>query len=115
MSSTNDRNKISNRSAASDAHLRVEVLAFKPHVKNTMKGWLDLALPAVGLKLLGCTLHEKNGSRWIGLPAREYQDNGVRRWAPIVDTLSKEAREALQKAALAALDAHESVERTNNI
>jgi len=114
MPSVNENNH-SNWSRAMYPDLRVEVLAFKPHVKNTMRGWVDLALPAVGLKLLGCTLHEKNGSRWIGLPAREYQDNGVRKWSPIVETVSKEAREALQKAALAALDAHEGVERTNNI
>ena len=114
MPNINERNKNSNSSTALSADLRVEVLAFKPHLKNTMQGWVDLALPAVGLKLLGCTLHEKNGSRWIGLPAREFQDTGLRKWAPIVETVSKEAREAFQKAALAALKRHEFAEGGNS-
>jgi hypothetical protein len=96
------------------AGLRVEVLAFKPYVKNTMQGWVDLLLPSVGIKLVGCTVHQKNGSRWIGLPAREYQDGGVRKWAPIVENVSKGAREAFQQAALAALDGFQFAEGANS-
>jgi len=54
-------------------NIEVEATGFKPFRKNTLRGFVDLALPAVGLVLLGCTLQEKNGSRWIGLPARPYQ------------------------------------------
>src|SRR5215472_11166187 len=72
--------------------LRVQVISFKPHVKNTLRGFCDLALPSVGLKINGATLHEKEGSRWITMPARPYEKDGATMWAPIVEFDSKEAR-----------------------
>ena len=90
--------------------MEVEATGFKPFRKNTLRGFVDLALPAVGLVLLGCTLHEKNGSRWIGLPARPYQnDQNQICWAQIIDHTSKEARQAFQRAALAAVEELEKV------
>jgi hypothetical protein len=56
--------------------------------------------------LHGCTVHEKNSSRWIGLPAKQYEKDGSKTWAPLVEFASKEARERFQASALAAFDAY---------
>ena len=85
--------------------LQVKVVSFKAHVKNTLRGFCDLALPTVGLKINGATLHEKNGSRWITMPARPFEKDGATVWAPIVEFDSKEARLAFQTAVLEAIDA----------
>jgi hypothetical protein len=81
------------------------VLQFRAFEKNTLRGFLSLELPS-GMILHGCTLHEKNGSRWVGVPAKEYEKDGTKTWAPLVEFTSKEAREKFQACALAAFDAY---------
>jgi hypothetical protein len=87
------------------AALRVEVTSFKPHVKNTLRGFCDLALPPVGLEINGTTLHEKNGSRWITMPARPDEKDGATVWAAIVEFDSKKVRLTFQTAFLEGIDA----------
>jgi hypothetical protein len=79
------------------------VREWRPYQKNTLVGFLSIEL-TTGLILHGCTLHEKNDSRWIGMPAKQFQKDGRTTWAPQVDFVSKEAREKSQAAALAAVD-----------
>ena len=81
------------------------VREWKPYAKNTLIGFLSLELPG-GMVLRGCALHKKNSSRWSGLPAGEYEKHGNKTWTPLVEFVSKEAREKFQAAALAAVDRH---------
>jgi hypothetical protein len=81
------------------------VREWRPYQKNTLVGFLSLELPS-GLVLHGCTLHQKNGSRWIGMPAKSFEKDGATTWAPLVEFASKEARERFQTAALEALDGY---------
>jgi hypothetical protein len=79
---------------------------WKPFRKNTMQGSLDLVLPS-GIILRGCTLHEKNGDRWIRMPARSYtNDSGATTWVTTVEFASKEAKRRFQETALEAVDRH---------
>lgn len=77
---------------------------FEPRVKNTLRAIFTLDLPS-GLRFIGCTLHEKEGSRWIGLPAQSYiGQDGAKKWKPIVEFTNKTARDRFQAAALDAID-----------
>jgi hypothetical protein len=76
-----------------------------PYAKNSLVGFLSLELPS-GMILHGCTVHQKDGSQWVGLPAKQYEKGSERTWAPLVEFDSKDAREKFQSAALAALDAY---------
>ena len=79
---------------------------WKPFEKNTLRGFLSLELPS-GMIIHGCTVHEKNGARWIGLPARQFQKpDGEKSWSPLIEFVSKDSREKFQAAALAAVDSH---------
>ena len=78
---------------------------WKPFERNSLRGFLSIELRS-GMILHGCTLHEKNGSRWVGLPAKEYTKEGERAWVPLVEFASKEVRQAFQEQALAAFDAY---------
>src|SRR5262249_58981578 len=73
-------------------HIEVTATAFKPYAKNTLIGFVDLMLPSIGLTISGCTVHEKGESRWIGLPGRPYTENGVTKYANILDFPDKDAR-----------------------
>ena len=88
----------------------IEILNFKPFSKNTLHGFLDLKMTQMGLEVRGCTYHEKNSKRWIGLPARSYEDeNGKTTWALILK-FDDEHHWSFQEAALSALDEYR---RTN--
>jgi DNA-binding cell septation regulator SpoVG len=79
------------------------VREFKHFQKNTLQAFLSLELTS-GMVLHDCTLHEKNGSRWIGMPARQYEKSaGEKSWMPLIEFASKEHREKFQAAALAAI------------
>jgi hypothetical protein len=41
------------------------------HEKKSLRGFFTATLPS-GLVLHDLTLHERNGERWIGFPAREW-------------------------------------------
>jgi hypothetical protein len=81
---------------------QARILGFKPFEKNTLRGFFDIEL-ASGLILRGCTLHEKNGRRWVGLPAKPYgTDTGAQSWAAIVDFRDKRTAARFQELATAA-------------
>jgi hypothetical protein len=66
-------------------------------LKKTHYGFFDIEL-ASGLILRCCTLHEKNGRRWVGLPAKPYTANdGGQTWAAIVDFRDKQASSRFQE------------------
>jgi hypothetical protein len=53
--------------------------------KGALIGFFDVELPS-GMKLNGCTLLEKDGKRWIGLPSKEWvKGDGTKSWVPIVE------------------------------
>jgi hypothetical protein len=78
---------------------------FRPFSRNTLQGFCTLLLPS-GLRLHDCTLHEKEGKRWVGLPSRPYKDeSGRQKWSAVVDIPDYATRERFCVAALAAIDA----------
>jgi len=82
----------------------IQILSWRPYEKNTLKGFCDLKLERTGLEIRSCAYHEKNGKRWISLPARPYQDaDGNRQWEQIL-RFSTDANKAFQRQAVRALD-----------
>ncbi|MGA8760157.1 MAG: hypothetical protein WB611_28325, partial [Stellaceae bacterium] len=81
--------------------------------KATLRGFFTLALPS-GLIIKDCSVHEKNGRRWVGFPARVQVDieGRVRRdpatgkvlYAQVIDIAGREQRDRFQVAALTAID-----------
>jgi hypothetical protein len=75
---------------------------FRKHVKNTHQGFFDLELPS-GLMLKDCSLHEKDGKRWIGLPGKAQIDSesrhatdpntGKKLYISVVEIRNRERRE----------------------
>jgi DNA-binding cell septation regulator SpoVG len=88
--------------ASSPIPVRIEEV--KVYEKHTLKAFLDFTFTDIGVRINGAMIHEKDGKRWIGMPAREYQSNDGRAWSPVVDFSSKEARAAINNSVLAAYD-----------
>jgi hypothetical protein len=78
---------------------------FKRFEKNTLRGFFDVELPS-GMILCGCSLHEKEGKRWIGLPAKQYsKPDGAQSWVKIVDFADREKARQFQDIVLPAVEA----------
>ena len=85
-------------------HREFLVTSWKAVEKNTLRGFVSFTLPS-GLVVHNCSLHEKNGIRWIGLPSRRYaKDDGTVSYAPVVEFAHSEARERFRTTALSAVD-----------
>ena len=76
------------------------VLQFKPYLKNSLQGFVDLECPS-GMVLRGCTLHVKGDSKWIGLPATKTSGD---KWVAVVEIPDREKRDKFNEAACAAID-----------
>jgi hypothetical protein len=84
--------------------MRVEIEDFRPFAKNTLKGFVTIALPDVGLRVKECPWHEKNGRQWIGFPARSYKGrDGSDVWVNLIEFLAGFDRNAFQDTVMAAI------------
>jgi hypothetical protein len=53
--------------------------------KGALIGFFDVTLPS-GMRLKSCTLLEKDGKRWIGLPTKEFvKSDGSKGYQPLVE------------------------------
>jgi DNA-binding cell septation regulator SpoVG len=84
----------------------VRIDAVKPYSKNTLFAFCDFTLLDIGLSIKGATVHQKEGKRWIAMPARSYSDAEGTHWTPIIEFDTKEARSRINEAVLAAFDSY---------
>ena len=87
--------------------------AWKPFERNTLKGFAELWLRTACLNIRGCAVHEKNGRRWVQLPAKPQLDrdrnlvrdsDGKVQYAKVMEFDSKEAADRFSEAALKEID-----------
>lgn len=84
----------------------VQTSEWRARNNKTLRGFFTVTLPS-GLVIHDCMLHEKGDDRWISLPAREYEQNGARKWAQIITFTDKAAEQRFRDQVLAALDRDE--------
>ena len=85
--------------------MSVECMRYKSVNKGSLLGYADLFVPKTGLEIYGCTLHQKEGRRWINFPSREYSDEtGEKKYAPIVRFREKAHMEGFTKVAKEAIE-----------
>ena len=86
----------------------IRVVGIRPHPRNTLGAFVDLALTLVGLVLRDCGWHSKGDREWVSFPARSYQgDDGATRWSSMIEFAegAREARKQFQDKALEAIHA----------
>ena len=98
------------REALNSPAISVRIDSVKVYSKNTLVAFLDFTVIEFGLSIKGATIHEKEGSRWVSLSARNYTDAQGTHWAPIIEFASKEARSRINAAVIAAFDQHSAEE-----
>ena len=69
--------------------------------------FLSRATLPSGLILNSLMLHERNGARWVGLPAREWTNTeGVKQFAKLVEFADRRTADKFRDSVLDALDQH---------
>src|SRR5262249_54051215 len=90
----------------------VIVDGFKPVRSNTLFGFCSVTIPELHLKISDLTVHAKDESRWVGLPARPQIDGSgnVRRddrgkvaYSPILEFTDRATRTAFSERVIASL------------
>ena len=72
--------------------MAIEIVSFRQYQKNTLQGFLTVRMTNVGLEIRDITLHEKEGKRCLGLPAKPYTDrDGKDTYAYIVCFYDRES------------------------
>ncbi len=89
---------------ATGGHREFIASDWKPLEKNTLRGFFTIILPS-GMRLRECSLHARDGSRWIGLPTKTWtKRDGSTAHTPLVDFVSDDALDRFGVLALAAID-----------
>ena len=96
--------------------LHVECLAWRPCVRNTLRGFAYFRIAEIGLAVRDCPVHEKTGKRWVAFPARPRLDKdrnlvrdaqtGKIEYAKIIGFEDRAQADAFRDAAIAALMKH---------
>ncbi len=83
----------------------IECIRFKSHSKGALLGFADFRLPKMGIEIFGCSVHQKNGRRWVNLPSREYENElGEKKYASHVRFIEQAHYNAFGEQALKAID-----------
>ena len=92
--------------------LSIEIEIFRPQRSNTLLGFCTIFIPALHLRIFDCSVHPKNGARWIGLPAKPQvtregmvrrDERGKTAYSPVLEFADRGTREAFSQRVLARL------------
>jgi hypothetical protein len=87
-------------------HRNITITNWQPRIKNTLRGFFSAQLPS-GMVLHHLALHEKDETRWVGLPAREWTTTqGGKQYAKLIEFSSRDIADKFRDAILTALDAY---------
>jgi hypothetical protein len=90
----------------------VIVESFTPRRSNTLVGFCSVIIPELHLKIFDVSVHEKNASRWVGLPGKAQitRDGTVRKdergkvlYTPTIEFTRRATRDAFSALVIASL------------
>jgi hypothetical protein len=77
----------------------IEIVKFRKFEKNTLKGFLTILMTNIGLEIRDCTVHQKDGKRWVGLPAKPYEkEDGTTAYSYVIKFVDKNKYFQFQEA-----------------
>src|SRR4051794_2057806 len=88
------------------AKLGLVVVDFREHSTDTTEGYAVIEVPgAGGLRIRNCAVRWKGKERFLAFPFKAYEKNGKTEYDRHIVFATKEAKEAFEREALAAIDA----------
>lgn len=94
----------------------IECMKFKSLQRGTLQGFADLELPNLGIQVFGCSVHQKNGQRWVNLPSKEYEtEGGEKKYLSVVRFIEGDKLKKFSEEALKAVDKKCASESSGNV
>ena len=87
--------------------MSIEIVSYRKYEKNTPQGFLTVRMTNIGLEIRDLCIHQKNGKRWLSLPAKAVpskESNDKPSYVAILEFYDKTYLEKFQSATLMALD-----------
>ena len=85
--------------------MAIKITKYREFKKGSLLGFCNILMDNISLEIRDVTYHQKDGKRWVGLPAKPYQDEkGETKYSYIIKFLDKARWGQFQKATLEALD-----------
>ena len=93
--------------------LTVECVEFKVLEKNTLRGFAEIRIPGMRMRIKDIAIHEKGGRRWAALPGKPQIDknrqvitdaSGKVQYTPVLCFESRAVADAFGEAVLKAVD-----------
>ena len=87
--------------------MSIEIVSYRKYEKNTLQGFLSIRMTNIKLEIHDLCIHQKNGKRWVSLPAKPLlsKESGDKpSYVAILDFYDKTYLEKFQSATLMALD-----------
>jgi hypothetical protein len=66
---------------------------------GALRGFFSLVLPS-GMIVHDCQLFEKGDRRWIGLPTKQYESGGERKFAALIEFSDRQTEDRFREQAL---------------
>lgn len=86
----------------------IEIVNYKERQKNTLQGFVTIRMTNIGLEIRDITVHQQNGKKWLGMPARPYEKDGKTQYAYIVHFYNEDMKMQFQNAVFIALEQYQS-------
>ena len=85
----------------------IECTGFRKFERGTLLGFADYLLSSAGIEIKECSVHEKNGHRWVNPPSKQYEKpDGTKGYSPLIRFSDDKRYQAFQKEALLAVEKH---------
>jgi len=88
----------------------IKIVSYKEYQKNTLQGFVTVRMPNIGLEIRDITVHQKENSQWIGMPAKNYEKDGKVNYSYIVFFYDESTKKRFQDEVLEALAEYRQAE-----
>lgn len=82
----------------------IKCTKFKELKKGCLLGFGSIEVEKWGIEIHSCSLNEKNGNVWVGLPSQVYEKDGEKKYAPYITFKNKEHYKKFQEMCIEAMN-----------
>ena len=84
----------------------LECVRYSPVNKSTCLGVATILVPKWGVEISGISLHQKDGKRWVNLPARIVDDGIEKKYYQYIRFLDRDHKDKFCEMVKQAIDVH---------
>ena len=81
----------------------IEIKEFKSVEQGACKARFNLYFPKLSMELRECAYFESNGKKWVSMPSKPYDKDGIKKYFPLVQ-FSDEKKKQLDQFVFAELE-----------